>query len=328
MEYQRWLTRLLGFDMEIVYKPSVENKAADGLSKIPHPISVMLLAITVPAVIQLHDLYKEITEDPGIQALISQLQLQTLKNAHYTLVDGKLWYKRRLVIPKTSKCIPLFLHEFHDSKVGGHAGVLKTLKRIQEFFHWEGIYKDVQKYVYECSVCQEHKYSTLSPADRLSKFAHFIGLKHPFSALDVENKFITEVLIKFEVGSTESWELEVQLKERDIMLERIQLNLQRAHDLMKKVADKKLCEVVYQVGEWVYLKLQPYRQQFVVRRNCHKLSAKFFGPFRILERIGAVAYRLKLPDASKIHNVFSHLAIESSYGQSSICSVCSATGID
>ncbi|GMI72196.1 hypothetical protein HRI_000888900 [Hibiscus trionum] len=73
---------------------------------------------------------------------------------------------------------------------------------------------------------------------------------------------------------------------------------------MKSQADKRRTECEFKVREWVYLKLQPYMQQFVKTKNCQKLAAKWFGRFLILGKVGSMAYELKLPEGSKIHPVF------------------------
>ncbi|MCI25763.1 hypothetical protein A2U01_0046954, partial [Trifolium medium] len=96
----------------------------------------------------------------------------------------------------------------------------------------------------------------------------------------------------------------LELSDRDEALNQLKSHLLRAQQQMKKYADSKRRDVQFAVGEWVFLKLRPHRQHSVVKRINQKLSARFYGPFQIVERVGAVAYRLQLPDTSKIHPVF------------------------
>ncbi|GMI78192.1 hypothetical protein HRI_001488500 [Hibiscus trionum] len=73
---------------------------------------------------------------------------------------------------------------------------------------------------------------------------------------------------------------------------------------MKQQSDKKRTECEFQVGDLVYLKLQPYRQQTIKQRTCQKLAPKWFGPFPIVGKVGMVAYKLQLPRDSKVHPIF------------------------
>ncbi|KAL4353993.1 hypothetical protein GQ457_06G013140 [Hibiscus cannabinus] len=73
---------------------------------------------------------------------------------------------------------------------------------------------------------------------------------------------------------------------------------------MKKQADKRRSVREFLIGECVYLKLQPYRQQSVTSRRNQKLAPKWFGPFLILDKVGKVAHRLQLPVGSRVHPTF------------------------
>jgi hypothetical protein len=94
------------------------------------------------------------------------------------------------------------------------------------------------------------------------------------------------------------------LRSRDTIMRDLRLHLARAQNRMKVQADKKRREKEFATGDRVYLKLQPYRQSSLAERRFHKLRHKYYGPYRIDERIGPVAYRLDLPDDAKIHDVF------------------------
>lgn len=54
----------------------------------------------------------------------------------------------------------------------------------------------------------------------------------------------------------------------------------------------------------MYLRLQPYRQSSLALRKNFKPTVRFYGPCKVLERIGAVAYKLQLSATSSIHPLF------------------------
>ena len=73
---------------------------------------------------------------------------------------------------------------------------------------------------------------------------------------------------------------------------------------MRAQADRHHTERSFEVGEFGFLKPQPYLQSSVAPRANHKLAFKFYGPFQIISRVGEVSYELALPASSKVHPVF------------------------
>ena len=72
---------------------------------------------------------------------------------------------------------------------------------------------------------------------------------------------------------------------------------------MKDQADKKRSVRSFQVGDQVFLKVQPYLQNSLAARRNQKLALKFYGPYQVPQRVGAVSYKLALPANSRIHDV-------------------------
>ncbi|KAJ0618321.1 hypothetical protein HanPSC8_Chr02g0057761 [Helianthus annuus] len=77
-----------------------------------------------------------------------------------------------------------------------------------------------------------------------------------------------------------------------------------ARDRQKSYADKRRKPLEFAVGDRVMLKVSPWKG--VVRfRKRGKLNPRYVGPFKILERIGKVAYNLELPaELGNVHDVF------------------------
>ncbi|MCI39267.1 hypothetical protein A2U01_0060498, partial [Trifolium medium] len=64
----------------------------------------------------------------------------------------------------------------------------------------------------------------------------------------------------------------------------------------------------------VFVKLRPYRQTSVAGHRVHKLSKRYYGPFKLIKAVGEVAFQLELPSSSKIHPVFHVSQLKSCFG--------------
>ncbi|KAK4835102.1 hypothetical protein QYF36_005221 [Acer negundo] len=73
---------------------------------------------------------------------------------------------------------------------------------------------------------------------------------------------------------------------------------------MKQYADKHQRELEFQPGGLVLLKLKPHRLRSLAKKVNEKLSPRFYGPFKVMAKIGKVAYQLRLLETARIHHVF------------------------
>lgn len=80
----------------------------------------------------------------------------------------------------------------------------------------------------------------------------------------------------------------------DEVLAELKKNLILAQQHMKQFDDKHRRKVVYEVGDWVFLKFQLYQMKSLARKLNEKLSPRYYGPFQIIDMVSQVSYRLAL----------------------------------
>ncbi|KAA3467300.1 reverse transcriptase [Gossypium australe] len=124
------------------------------------------------------------------------------------------------------------------------------------------------------------------------------------------------------VGISPIGNVDRKLQQREAVRKLLKFHLKRVQDRMKYLANRKRSGREFQVGDFVYLKLQPYRQHTI------KKFPKFFRPLAIKVRIGNVAYKLKLPSSSRIHPTFHVSQLKKHVGKASVQFVLLVVGTD
>ncbi|KAH0746266.1 hypothetical protein KY285_007923 [Solanum tuberosum] len=228
-EQQRLLMKLLPFNFTIVYKAGKDNLGADSLSR--RPLNADFLALAIPVPMDFSNWQNALQADTYTREIIQAIHHDPSLQLDFHLVDQKLYFKERLVVPDQSSIRQKLLSESHDTPTAGHGGYLKTLKRLSSNFFWPRMKHDVKIFVQNCLVCQQAKYQALAPTgllqplpiperiwedvsldfivglpksggfdtilvvvDRLSKYSHFIPLSHPYTAKIVAKVFCKEIV--------------------------------------------------------------------------------------------------------------------------------------
>ncbi|GKB41695.1 putative reverse transcriptase domain-containing protein [Tanacetum coccineum] len=84
----------------------------------------------------------------------------------------------------------------------------------------------------------------------------------------------------------------------------IKSRIQAARDLQKSYANMRRKPLEFQVGDKVMLNVSPWKGVIHFGKR-EKLNPKYIGPFKVLAKVGTVAYRLELPQQlSRVHSTF------------------------
>lgn len=170
----------------------------------------------------LYDVQQSYIKDSDSQSLLSKLAIDSSAVPHFTLQNGILKYKNRIWDGQNPDLQHRIITALHNSPLGGHSGATATYSRLKSIFAWKHMKSFVQNFVKNCQICAQAKLDhsaylgKLQPlpipqsawdtfpmdfveglpisgnancilvvVDKFTKYAHFLPISHPYTALTV-----------------------------------------------------------------------------------------------------------------------------------------------
>eukprot|EP00253_Pinus_taeda_P009725 PITA_09725 len=203
-EQQKWVTKMLGYDFEIIYKKGKQNVVADALSRKDEDVEALLCAVSIIQPDWINEAREEWKNDKEVWAFIQKLQQDSSTSDTFSWKNDSLCH---------------------------HPSHLRENSKVQA--------------------------------------------------------------------------MERHIEHQQQVLQLLKDNLVLAQNRMKQQANQHRSERSFDVGDWVLLRLQPYKQMSLKQaKKDNKLSPKYYGPYKVLQNIGTMAYKLEPPAASRLHPIF------------------------